>query len=344
MAKLVPLTAAFLSLALLLPASPAAAKEAPAYIALGDSLAFGVGASDPAATGYVALTQDSLARSDRYNHRGLELVNLAVPGATSGDLLLPGGQVDRAVAEIVERLEDDSSADDNVEIITVNVGGNDILSLGTTDSPCLADPLSGDCESIYQDTLGEMGDNLAETLKRLREAAPNADIIVMDLYSPLSGRGGPADIIASFAIEAMNAVTEATVSEAEVGAKMARVYPVFRGHAADLVSEDFVHPNDDGHALMAEVVLAAIEGREPVLPEGYETAQAVEEAVEGPLGQGWLLPLPAEREDDSGTPLLLAIAVPVGVLGIAVIGGVYMASRGSGRAQTGGRPPGRYPR
>ena len=328
MAKLLPLLAAFLSLALLLPAPPARAKEAPAYIALGDSLAFGVGASDPATKGYVGLTQDALARGDRYNQRGLELLNLAFPGATSADLLLPGGQVDRAADEISERLEDDSSADDNVEIITLNVGGNDFLSLGAEDSPCLDDPLSAECEELYLGMLGELEDNVIRTLKRLDQAAPAADIIVMDLYSPLSGRGGPADIIASFAIEGLNAATERAVLEADVGAKMARVYPVFRGHAPDLVSDDFVHPNDEGHALMAELVLATIEGREPELPEGYEAPVAVEEAVDAPQGRGGLLPVPREDEGDSNVPLLLAIAIPAGLLGLAAIAGVFVTSRG----------------
>src|SRR3989304_1092891 len=107
---LVPLLAAFLSLSLLL--TEARAQEGPAYVALGDSLAFGVGASDPPTRGYVGLTHDALRKSDRYRDRGLELVNLSVPGATSSDLLLEGGQLDAALDEIARRQEDTSSADD----------------------------------------------------------------------------------------------------------------------------------------------------------------------------------------------------------------------------------------
>src|SRR3972149_4396252 len=123
MQRLLPLLAAFLSLALLAPA-PAAAKETPAYIAIGDSLAFGVGATDPATGGHVARTFDALRNSDRYSDRGLELVNLGVPGATSADLLLPGGQIDQALREIHDRQEDTSSSADNVEVITVDIGGD----------------------------------------------------------------------------------------------------------------------------------------------------------------------------------------------------------------------------
>src|SRR4030067_472831 len=112
MRRLLPLLAAFVSLALLAPA-PAAAQEAPAYIAIGDSLAFGVGASDPASGGYVALTYGTLRSSERYRDRGLELVNLGLPGATSSDLLLPGGQLERALDEIRERQEEACPSADN---------------------------------------------------------------------------------------------------------------------------------------------------------------------------------------------------------------------------------------
>ena len=330
MSKLLPLLAAVLgALALLAPATaPVEAKEAPAYIALGDSLAFGVGASDPAALGYVGVTHNALARSDRYAGRGLEVVNLGVPGATSYDLLLPGGQLDKAIEEANERREDDTSADDNVEIVTLNIAGNDILGLGGEGSPCLADPLSRGCQEMYQGMLDELEGNVKQVLQRLREAAPRADIIVLDMYSPLSGRGGPADLIAGFALEGLNAATERAVSEADVGAKMARVYPVFRGHAQELVAADNLHPNDDGHALMSEVVLATIEGRAPELPEGLGSPVAVEELSQEPRGEGGLIPVAQQGDDESSVPLLLAIGIPAALLGMAAAAGMYLTARG----------------
>jgi acyl-CoA thioesterase-1 len=329
MPRLLPLLAAFLSLAFLAPAAPAGAKEAPAYIAIGDSLAFGVGASDPATNGYVTVTYDALHRSERYRQRGLELVNLGVPGATSSDLLLPGGQLERAVAEIRERQEDTSSADDNVEIITVNIGGNDLLALVTADSPCLADPQSTECEHRLQETLDTLEEDLTQVLRRLREAAPKADIVVLDLYSPLSGRGGAAELVADLIVLEINAVTERVVSDPELRAKLVSVHSLFRGRASQLVAADNLHPNDEGHAVMAEVVLAAIEGREAVLPEDLMTPAAVEEIADSPLGEGGLLPV-SRDEDDGGTslPLFLAVAIPASLLGLAAVAGAYRAARG----------------
>src|SRR3989304_3507225 len=121
---LLPLLAAFLSLALLAP--EAQAKATPAYIALGDSLASGVGASDPPSRapapggrppppprpGYVGLTLDALRRSERYRERGLELFNLSVPGATSSDLLIAGGPLETALQEIARRREEAAAGAD----------------------------------------------------------------------------------------------------------------------------------------------------------------------------------------------------------------------------------------
>ncbi len=328
MLRLLPLLAAILSLALLAPAAPAAASEAPAYVALGDSLAFGVGASDPDTGGYVHITYDALHRSERYRDRGLDLINLSVPGATSSDLLLPGGQLERAVDEIRERQEDTSSSDDNVEIITIDIGGNDVLSLATLDSPCLADPFASECQDLFEEVLGRLEDNLTEALRDLREAAPEAKIVVLDLYSPLSGRGGAVELIADFAVREINDVTQSVVSQTEFGADLATVFPLFRGRAAQLVADDQIHPNDKGHALMGEVVLATIEGREPVLPEDLIAPFTVEEINRLPLGEGGLQPLAPDDDEGSNLALLLAIAIPASMLGVAAVVGAYVAARG----------------
>lgn len=328
MRRLLPLLAAFLSLALLAQAAPAGAKEAPAYIAIGDSRAFGVGASDPASGGYVAITYDALRRSERYRHRGLDLVNLGVPGAISSDLLLPGGQLERALAEIKERQEDTASADDNVEIITVNIGGNDVQALVTPDSPCLADPRSAECEDRFQEMLDSLEENLTQVFRRLREAAPRAGIIVLDLYSPLSGRGEAPELVADLAVREINAVTARLVADPEFGAKLASVYPPFRGRAAQLVAADNLHPNDAGHAVMAEVVLAAIEGREPALPEDLMTPSAVEEIARSPQGEGGQLPVSQDGDGGTSLPLLLAVVIPASLLGLAAVAGAYRAGRG----------------
>lgn len=312
----------------LAPAGPAWARESPAFIAIGDSLAFGVGATDPASGGYPALVHDQLMRSERYRDRGLDLSNLGVPGATSSDLILPGGQVEEAIAEIVARQEDTSSSDDNVEIITLDIGGNDVLALAEDGSPCLGDPLSGDCQDRFFAMLDALEANVTQALERLREAAPKADIIVVDLYSPLSGRGGATEIVADLAIREMNAVTERAASRPELGAKLASVYQPFLGHAAELVAPDNLHPNDEGHAVIAEVVLAATEDRQPVFAGDLNTPTAVKDVGRPPLGEGGLQPVSGDSGEGDNLALLLAIAIPAAILGAAAVAGAYLTARG----------------
>src|SRR5512140_1922266 len=88
------------------------------YIALGDSLAWGDGASVPAHTGYVPRLAGYFQGA---SHGGAdELVNLAVRGDTTGDLI--AGQLGQAVALIAD-------PDTDTRVATISIGGNDLLDL-----------------------------------------------------------------------------------------------------------------------------------------------------------------------------------------------------------------------
>ena len=113
------------ALALQVPASETSAhgpppEVRPVYLALGDSLAFGIGASDPATTGYVPLFYDDLrsALPDHFDSKFLMLENLAVggPGAPAGGetttTMIAGGQLDAALAELTARNNNPRPVDD----------------------------------------------------------------------------------------------------------------------------------------------------------------------------------------------------------------------------------------
>ncbi len=313
-----------MSLALL--AGPARAEETPAYLALGDSLAFGVGASDPAATGYVGLTYDALRKSDRYRERGLELVNLSAPGATSSDLLLHGGQLEAALEEITRRQEDASSADDNVEIVSIDIGGNDLLALGAAGSACRNDPTTGACGEQFTEMLQALRTNLARTVEGLRQAAPKADIVIVGLYNPYSGTGSSLETPADVALQQLNSALGAVAADPSVAAKWAPVYDLFRGRGGQWIAADGLHPNDKGHTVVAEVLLAAIQNRDPALPEDLLT----EPPALSPGGPSSLAgDQAAPSSSDEGNPLLLlAVAVPAAFLSGAIITGAYFLARG----------------
>lgn len=320
MRSLLPPLAAFLFL--LIAASPAVSDaqpdDAPAYIAIGDSLAFGVGAPDPATQGYVALAHSSLSTSDRYGGTGLDLLNLSVPGATSADLLLEGGQLDLALAAIELRSEDDA-----VEIISVNIGGNDLLALAAATSPCVSDPSAEACLEFLGQTLSALQDNLHTVLERLRDAAPGAGIYVLNLYNPFSGTGDVREGIADLGVQQFNGVVGAVAADESLAVRLGDVFQLFRGRGDQWIAGDGLHPNEQGHQVLAEVLLATIDNREPQIPE--ELLAVTPAPVDDPGG----LPELPDPDDNGGVPVwVLAAVIPVAFLAGALIAAGYFVARG----------------
>lgn len=322
---LLPPLAAFFLLALLVsPQAPPAhaAAETPAYIAIGDSIAFGVGAPQPRSDSYVALVHQALQTSERYRDSGLQLVNLAVPGTTTADLLTPGGQVDSAVAEIREREEQASAANDAVEIISVNIGGNDLLQLATPGSPCFESVGSDACIEEFGGVLSSVQGNLSEALARLREAAPDAGIYLLDLYNPYSGTGDARETIADLAVQNLNGIIGANAANEDLKVRLASIFQLFRGRGLQWISADGIHPNEDGHRVMGEVLLAAIDNREPLIP--VELLEQTPAPAATPTDG-----LPDFRADsDSGADWLIWVFVPLAFAGGAVIASAYFIARG----------------
>ena len=91
----------------------AAAEEAPHYIVLGDSIAFGSGLSNPRQAVYGKIVADT---------NGYAYDNFAVPGHTTQNLLqrMQNEQVKAAIAD--------------ADIISISIGGNNFL-LGNLNAP-----------------------------------------------------------------------------------------------------------------------------------------------------------------------------------------------------------------
>ncbi len=326
MRRSLPPLAAFLSLAVLvafLPSPRAHAADGPAYIALGDSLAFGVGVPEPSREGYVALAYGSLQTSDRYGERNLELLNFAVPGATSADLLLEGGQLDAALDEINLRTEEDEHADDNVELISISIGGNDLLSLAGANSPCTRDTSGEECLEFLGETLSGLQNNLTTALHRLRDAAPNAGIYVIDLYNPFSGTGDFREGLADLAVQQLNGVIGAVTADEDLNVHMGDVFQLFRGRGNQWIAGDGLHPNEQGHQVMAEVLLATIDNREPQIPPELLAATPAPVVETGDIPR-----IPSSGGDDNSPWLLLAVVIPIAFISGALIAGAYFMARG----------------
>jgi acyl-CoA thioesterase I len=322
--RLLPFVAACLSLALLATPGPTArAQDSPIYLALGDSLAFGVGASEPSSTGYVARTYESLRSSERYRESGLELVNLSVPGAKSTDLLAAGGQLDSALNLIRDRGSDEPQAN-GVDAITIDIGGNDLLGLVAPGSPCLQSASVEPCRAAFGDVLSAIQTNLTETLRRLRDAAPQATIVAVDLYNPYSGTGDVREPIAELGVGQVNGVIGAVIANPDLRVLGASIFQLFSGRGLQWIAPDGIHPNDSGHAVIAEAVIAAISGREPVIPD--ELGAASPGATAAPLDAN----APSEPNDGGGdiSTTVFGAGIVVAFMGGLTVCAAYFLARG----------------
>jgi len=294
------------------------------YLALGDSLAAGVGASEPSGTGYVGLVYDALLTDPAF-FNDLTLMNLGDPGETTTSMLTSGGQMDEALNQIEGRRED-SIAGNEVAVISIDIGANDFIPLVLGDSPCLPNPLAEACTQAATSALTTFRSNFADIMRRLRAAAgPEVEIVALGLYNPLSGTGGPFDAAGDAAVGLFNGNVATAVAQPDVQARLADVFPLFQGrgpeltHAAELPPD--VHPNDSGHYLLALAVVTAL----GLPPEAVATppsgAPALPTLSSTPSTQSPTATVPASSstgvEGDDDTPWPLYVGLIVGGMVVA---------------------------
>jgi lysophospholipase L1-like esterase len=231
------------------------------YIALGDSLSAGVGASVYDQKGFVPLVHDALGPT-------FALLNLGIAGDTSTQMLREG-TLDRAIIEINQRNHDDDPGND-VEVVTLEIGGNDLLDiffdyvLTTGRCPNVEVGLQRpECVDQLRGALDRYEPNLDLILDRLREADPDLEIFLLTLYNPWSG-GDPAfGGLAELSLEGdpntpfPEGLQDVIRRQAEAnGVHLVEIYPLFAGKANEYIASDKIHPNDAGYQVMADAVLS----------------------------------------------------------------------------------------
>jgi lysophospholipase L1-like esterase len=236
------------------------------YLALGDSLSEGIAASDPKRTAWVPLVAIGLGAE-------YELLNLGVAGHDSEELI-EEGPLDRALGEIAARASD-ATPNNELAIVTLEIGGNDLLDLYdslvlTGDCPSVGEALQRqECVDGLRGALDEFGPNLGATLDALAAAAPGVPIYLMTLYNPFSGGAPVLDQIGALALEGqagtpfpegLNDIIRQRAA-AHAGVVLVEWYELFLGQQRNYISQDLIHPNDTGYRVMADAVLAAIRGQ-----------------------------------------------------------------------------------
>ena len=178
--------------------------------------------------------------------------------------------LDEAVVQVEQR-NGDGDPGNNVKLVTLEIGGNDLLDLlnslvlsGTcTDIRESLD--KPECVDALQRKLDRLGPNLAEALDRLLETDSNLRIAVMTLYSPFSGGMSNLAALADTALEGQpdtpfpEGLNDIIRGEAEErGLILVDWHPLFEGKANEYIASDLIHPNDAGYRVMADAVLEAV--------------------------------------------------------------------------------------
>jgi acyl-CoA thioesterase I len=213
----------FLALATSFLLASCASEESPVtYLSLGDSLAVGVGSSNPTELGYAPRYERIL---EAETGREVNLIQLGVSGETSETFI----ETQLARAEEVLRENPDS-------VVTLSLGANDLL--GVRD----------ESDAGRADAVAEYGANLDRILASLEEASDGrADITVLTLYNPLPG---------TFTDEWTTRLNDETRAAAERNdASVADGYEAFRGNEEEYINlpDDF-HPTDSGYEALAETI------------------------------------------------------------------------------------------
>lgn len=240
-------------------------------LALGDSLAFGFQqakfTSNPFDlaqfhTGFAFVFAARLAETAP--GKKTILLNLGCPGETSGSFLAgpclyhaagfplhvnyDGAQIDAAEA-ILEAYRG------QVNPILISLGANDVLGLVGF---CELDP--GCIGAFLPGVLAALADNYDQVLARLRAAAPDAEVILLQLYNPLAVIDPSTNMLAVLldnTIAGGAAAHRARVANAFPAFNLAPPQPGTLCALTLMCLAGDVHASDAGYAVIADLMFEA---------------------------------------------------------------------------------------
>ncbi|MED1471980.1 GDSL-type esterase/lipase family protein [Bacillus salipaludis] len=213
------------------------------YTALGNSIAFGVGASFGVGSlknyGYVNYFRDFLATI----FPCVNLINRATPGFNSSDLL-----------HQLETDPDTRKAVKNANLITISIGGGDLTD-------CISNPFP-EIPACLSNAVAAFAQNWPLILKEIRKSIrSHAEIIVMNVYNPFIG-GTQFFMLAEPFIQEINEVIKA--NQFTFHYKVVDVHADFLGQFTNTTQPKVCiwthscpsldpHPTDAGHLEIARL-------------------------------------------------------------------------------------------
>ncbi len=206
------------------------------YASMGDSVAAGNGARDAATTSFAALVA---AREE------VTLFNVAEAGATSRVV------IEEQLADVLPLL-----GSGRVRLITISAGGNDLAAL-IPNAACTEDPPPEACP--LDETLDGVIERIDEVLRLLRDADPSVPIVLLGYPNFFSGTRHAWEAPAGRVLPALVERLQAAAAKYD---RIAVATPSFDGRGDALThvndAEFDPHPNDAGHRVIADAILAAL--------------------------------------------------------------------------------------
>lgn len=235
------------------------------YLAVGDSVTFGVGVPRPQQNGYVVRVADALRATAAEPRIGAFRV-FAVPGETAGGFLERRlDDVERAIEELGPR----------VELVTIGLGANEILR-ARRDPSCKPNRASEACGAVVAAATGAAASSLdavvAGVQAALARAGSDAVVLLLAYYNPdrdplavasVAGSDGTVGCDALEERPGLNDRIACIAAGRSVG--LVDLYRAFLGREDELTrfrSGD-VHPNAQGYAAIAETILETLADLSP---------------------------------------------------------------------------------
>lgn len=227
------------------------------YIAIGDSVTFGIGASQPRRDGFPAVLDNLLATASPPIS---ETRVFAVPGQTATGFL--EARLDDVLVAVDE-------FGDRVELVTIGLGANELLQI-RREPACVADPSGDTCASAVMSATTEAAGALDTVVDSVQQALAvnesDARILLLAYYNPDVAPIAVATIVGADGVVACDPTDAAPglndriacVADAR-GVELVDLYAAFLGREDELTrfGAGDVHPNEAGHAVIAETIAAA---------------------------------------------------------------------------------------
>ena len=228
--------------------------EGGAYLALGDSITFGVGVPNPRRGGYVGRLSDRLALADPPI---TETRVFAVPGETAT------GFLERRLDDVLAAIDE---LGPRVEVVTIGLGANELLRV-RRDPACAAEPDGSACSAAASSAMRQAADALDGVVAGIQGALDaeegDARILVLAYYNPdvepiavatVVGSDGVVSCDPLDAAPGLNDRIACVAQEHQV--ELVDLYAAFFGREAELtgIGNGDVHPNAAGYQLIADVI------------------------------------------------------------------------------------------